>query len=260
MKYTIKFDPGDLSSVSESQVDDIVGSSVQPPNLPEINVQVESVNLNNSSLAVDLQAGEELDVQRENYLIDYVSGVITSEYVDAGVTYKMHKHRVSEYTPELFEDTFASMNDGFYVDSQGKDYIQSNFSYYSASTVEEGEEADQIIITKRKPIGVEVRISSNHTRDTLNKIEDLLPFNTSVYLTQLNKAEYGTILVIKYTDEIDAQYTKWFTDDESFIHLTHPLTELLDQTLGYNSTYEFNEMNEGSLLHKIVEGGYSRPW
>lgn len=270
MIYEIYFDKGSISTGSvptseiKSAVPDRITDTIsgQEP-VTEVDTGVTTLDSyidSNNNLVVKIDTTtESFTPPEEGFVIDTISGSLMSALIDRNVVFLNYTENLkeSDYTPTVLTDSYEKSDAVMSLTQEQKDYILNNFNIYDISIAVEKKIADDCIVHGEKPIGIEVRSEENISENDVDKIRSRIPFDTEIYLT--NQPSSVDVLTIKYDDSI-SQYMHWFSGRGDRIDTRHELAVLLKDIFSDKFKYEFNEMNEGSLIYKVREGGYQRPW
>jgi len=270
MIYRIYFHKGDIStdSVPISEIESSVPDSVvdeTPAQHPVTNVDTSITTLDtyidsSQNLVVKIDTGvDELDVPEEQFVIDTISGSVMDALLDRNVVFTDYSQNIeeSQHTPTVLTDSYEKCDAVMSLTKEQRDYILENYDVYDISTAVERDITNDYVVHAEKPIGIELRSDKDIKQTEFQKIRGRLPFDADVYLT--NQPSAPDVITIKYDDSL-SEYLHWFSGKGDRIDTQHELSVMISDIFSHRSQYEFNEMNEGSLIYKVREGGYERPW
>lgn len=270
MIYDLYFDKGDISTDSvptseiESAVPDRITDTVigQEP-VTEVDTAItflDSYVDNSGNLVVKIDtAADHLIPPEEGFVVDTISGSVMDTLLDRNAVFADYAQNLkeAEYVPTVLTDSYEKSDAVMSLTQEQKDYILNNFNVYDISTVKSGAIADDSIVHAEKPIGLEVRFDEDITRSFRDELQKRLPFDGNVSTTRQSSSV--DIITIKYDDSL-SEYMHWFSGRGDRFDELHELSVILNDLLQDGNKVEFNEMNEGSLIYKVREGGYERPW
>jgi len=270
MIYKLYFHKGDIrtDSIPTSEIESSVPDSVtdeapaQPP-VTDVDTSITMLDTyinSNQYLVVEIDTSvDELDVPQQEFVIDKVSGSVMGALLDRNVVFADYSQNIeeSEYTPAVLTDSYAKSDAVLSLTEEQRDYILETYDVYDISTAVERDITNDYIVHAEKPIGIEIRSDKDITQIDIQKIRSRLPFDAEIYLT--NQPSAPDVVTIKYDDSL-SEYMHWFSGMGDRIDTQHELSVLINDIFSDKSQYEFNEMNEGSLIYKVREGGYERPW
>jgi hypothetical protein len=270
MIYDTYFNSGDIGTDSvptseiESAVPERITDLVQGPravtNLDTPVTVLDSYINNAGYLVVKVDTEQDkLNAAEEAFVIDTVSGSVMDTLLDRDVFFADYSQNIkeSEYTPTVFKDSYEICDSVMSLTEEQRDYVSDEYDVYNISVAVKRDIASDYIIHAEKPIGVEVRCNEDVGEAEFQKVRTRLPFDAEVYLTEQPSAP--DIITIKYDDSL-SDYMHWFSGEGDRIDTQHELSVVMNDILSHEYKYEFNEMNEGSLIYKVREGGYKRPW